>query len=152
MCIKASIWFKILVFLIVLIWGIFVCHLISVAETKYPRLVLDMNENQEAMMYLYERVYEEGLGYEDFKLLKNICQAESGCQQFIDGELLRGRINSYDAGIFQINEKYHLKTAEELGLDIHTTKGNIDYAIYLYQSNGTIDWKASKRVWQALDF
>ena len=65
--------FCILVFLIVLIWGIFVCHLISVAETKYTRLVLDMNENQQAMMYLYERVYEEGLGYEDFKLLKNIC-------------------------------------------------------------------------------
>ena len=103
MCIKTSIWFKVIVFSIVLIWGIFVCHLISVAETKYPRLVLDLNENQEAMMYLYERIYEEGLNYDDFKLLKNICKAESGCQQFIDGELLRGRVNGYDAGMFQIN-------------------------------------------------
>lgn len=150
MCIKTSFWFKVIVFLIVLIWGVFVCHLIGVSETKYPPLILDMDENQEAMMYLYERIYEEGLNYDDFKLLKNICQAESNCQQFIDGELLRGRVNSRDAGMFQINEKYHLKTAYELGLDIHTTQGNIDYAIYLYQSNGTRDWKASKRVWQAI--
>jgi len=65
---------------------------------------------------------------------------------------LRGRVNKKDAGMFQINEKYHLKTAEELGLDIHTTAGNIDYAIYLYKTNGTKDWNASKKIWQALDF
>ena len=57
---------------------------------------------------------------------------------------------STDIGLFQINDYYHAKTAEKMGIDIHTDRGNIVYAMWLMQKNGTRDWSASKQCWQKL--
>ena len=73
---------------------------------------------------------------------------ESGASQYDkDGRLLRGRVNPSDVGIFQINEKYHLAMSKKLGFDIHTTEGNIEYALWLMKNEGIQHWNASRSCW-----
>lgn len=60
---------------------------------------------------------------------------------------MRGEVNSNDIGLYQINTRYHLKKAKELGYDIFTEEGNTAYAIWLYGKEGTKPWNASKHCW-----
>ena len=77
-----------------------------------------------------------------------IARCESGLRQFDEnGEVLRGKINPKDVGIFQINEYYHLEASRALGYDIYTREGNIGYAIYLYNLQGTQPWNWSRGCW-----
>ncbi|MEK7208884.1 MAG: transglycosylase SLT domain-containing protein [Patescibacteria group bacterium] len=64
-----------------------------------------------------------------------------------DGEVLRGRANRYDVGIFQINEQYHLAKSRELGFDIYTPDGNIEYAVWLMKTSGRAPWVWSQPCW-----
>ena len=77
-----------------------------------------------------------------------IAYCESGMRQFNNGKVLSGVVNNKDKGVFQINEKYHLERSKSLGLDIHTTQGNIDYAIWLMEREGDKHWNASKPCWK----
>ena len=80
--------------------------------------------------------------------LYKVAKCESGLRQFnSDGSVLRGRQNSQDVGILQINERYHLEASRKMGYDIHTTKGNIDYGLYLYKHQGLTPWNWSKECW-----
>ena len=63
------------------------------------------------------------------------------------GEALRGQINPLDRGVFQINEYYHLDASKKMGIDILTLEGNIAYARYLYDTQGTAPWNWSKECW-----
>ena len=77
-------------------------------------------------------------------ILKKIAFCESGNKQFnSDGSVLRGKQNSKDVGKYQINEFYHLANAQKMGIDIYTEEGNTEYALYLYNKNGTKDWRYS---------
>lgn len=77
-----------------------------------------------------------------------IARCESGLRQFDEnGEVVRGKMNKLDVGIFQINEKYHADMAKKMGIDIYTEEGNMEYAHYLWLKNGTADWSASKDCW-----
>ncbi|MFA6416033.1 MAG: transglycosylase SLT domain-containing protein [Candidatus Paceibacterota bacterium] len=78
-----------------------------------------------------------------------IARCESGLTQYTDsGEVIRGRVNPLDVGIFQINEKYHLETAEKLGYNIYTAKGNIGYAMWLMKHEGNQHWNSSRPCWK----
>ena len=82
-------------------------------------------------------------------IMVKIASCESHFRQFDkNGEVLRGEQNPLDRGIFQINEYYHLENSKQLGYDIYTIKGNIGYARYLYDKNGTRDWGWSKFCWK----
>lgn len=86
----------------------------------------------------------------DAPILKRIAFCESQNRQFNEvGGVLRGHINSQDVGFMQINEKYHLGTATKLGLNIYTLEGNIDYAKYLYRTQGVKPWVHSSHCWDA---
>lgn len=88
---------------------------------------------------------------QDPELAIAIAHCESRTRQFDkDGNVLRGEVNPLDAGIFQINEKYHLATSEKMGIDIHTTTGNIVYAMWLLKTQGNSPWNWSKFCWQKL--
>lgn len=63
------------------------------------------------------------------------------------GQTIRGIINRNDIGIMQINEVYHGKAAESLGLDIYSLDGNLRYARHLYSIEGTRPWRSSKDCW-----
>jgi len=65
-----------------------------------------------------------------------------------DGEtVLRGRVNKFDIGICQINELYHQKRIDTLGVDIYTEGGNIRYAKDLFDRQGAGPWIWSKSCW-----
>lgn len=85
----------------------------------------------------------------DATLAREIAYCESSLRQFDPktGEVVRGVRNPSDIGLFQINEKYHLERSRELGFDIHTTEGNIAYALYLLKQEGSRHWNWSKPCW-----
>lgn len=86
--------------------------------------------------------------YSDTPILIEIARCESTFTHYDkNGDIVRGRVNSADVGVMQINEKYHLETAEKLGYDIHTVEGNVNYAKYLYDKYGAQPWKASSPCW-----
>ncbi len=78
----------------------------------------------------------------------DVARCESTFRQFnSDGDILRGIVNSKDVGVFQINEKFHLEKSKEMGYDIYSIDGNIQYARYLYDHQGLKPWKWSKDCW-----
>lgn len=64
-----------------------------------------------------------------------------------DGNVLRGVQNSKDVGIMQINEYFHADKAKQMNLDIHAIEGNMEFARYLFEREGTRPWNASKKCW-----
>jgi hypothetical protein len=86
--------------------------------------------------------------YADDPVLVKIASCESNFRQYdANGNILRGVENHYDVGVMQINEKYHLDEAVSMGLDIRTTKGNVAFAKYLYDTQGADPWSASQKCW-----
>ena len=86
--------------------------------------------------------------YADTPILVEIARCESTFSQFDkDGNVVRGKVNSKDVGVMQINEKYHSETATVLGYDLHTIEGNVAYAKHLYEEQGSKPWSASKFCW-----
>lgn len=82
-------------------------------------------------------------------ILAEIAKCESKFRQVNEaGEVLRGEVNQSDVGLLQINEAYHQKKATELGLDLETVNGNLAYAKYLYDQEGTKPWSASAKCWR----
>ncbi|HRH25935.1 MAG TPA: hypothetical protein PLF31_00455 [Candidatus Paceibacterota bacterium] len=81
-------------------------------------------------------------------ILAEIAFCESTLRHYdSSGKVLRGKVDSADVGVMQINERYHKKTAEKLGLDLLTLEGNLAYAEYLYKKSGSQPWSASKPCW-----
>lgn len=81
-------------------------------------------------------------------IMVHIAWCESRLRQFgEDGLVLQGDVDPDDTGAFQINKWFHLKTAQGLGINVDTLPGNIAYARYLYDKNGTWDWRWSRHCW-----
>jgi hypothetical protein len=86
--------------------------------------------------------------FEETPVLAKIAMCESTLRHFgKDGKVLRGKVDSADVGLMQINERYHGDKAKSLGYDLETVHGNLDYAKYLYDREGTKPWNASKKCW-----
>jgi len=88
--------------------------------------------------------------FEDKPVLARIAYCESKFTHYEkNGDVLRGKITPKDVGVMQINEYYHGKTAEELGINLHSIEGNLAYAEWLYEREGTTPWNASKHCWES---
>jgi len=99
----------------------------------------DGNESVERTVNLY---------FSDIPIMTDIARCESEFRHFgRDGEVLRGEKIRSDVGVMQINEYYHAKTADALGINIYSLGGNMVYARYLYDSKGTSPWLSSVRCW-----
>ena len=86
--------------------------------------------------------------FADAPIMEDIARCESHFKQYdVDGSVYRGEINTLDVGIMQINEHYHAATAKKLGLDLYTIQGNVAYARYLYEKQGTAPWSSSEVCW-----
>lgn len=102
-------------------------------------------ENIEKKMSTEEYVRNH---FADTPILAEIARCESQFRQFDkNGEVLRGVVNDRDVGVMQINEYYHLETAEKTNIDIYTLEGNLEYGRKLYEKFGTDPWNASKPCW-----
>ena len=90
--------------------------------------------------------------FADTPILIKVAECESHFKQYdSDGSVHRGVVNNKDVGVMQINEHYHLSTAEALDLDIYTLQGNLAYAKYLYDQEGLQPWSSSKPCWGKSD-
>jgi len=86
--------------------------------------------------------------FSDVPVMSEVAYCESRFRQFGgNGDILRGKKNNLDVGVMQINEYYHLDTANKLGFDIHTLSGNLNYARYLFEKEGTTPWLSSSPCW-----
>ncbi len=86
--------------------------------------------------------------FKDAPIMEKVAYCESTYMQFDSvGVVHRGIVNNKDVGIFQINEKYHLKRSQDLGMDIYSIEGNMEYARVLYEEQGLQPWSASKPCW-----
>jgi hypothetical protein len=106
---------------------------------------LEVTETEKVTLTTKDKVEEY---FSDIPIMAEVSFCESRFRQHDKyGNLLRGKVDSRDVGVMQINEYYHLETAQKLGLDIHTLEGNLAYARYLYNKEGTRPWNASAPCW-----
>ncbi len=86
--------------------------------------------------------------YSDTPILANIAWCESRMRQLDqDGNIFRGKANSDDVGVMQINTRFHEATATAMGIDLESLAGNLEYAQYLYDKEGTKPWNSSSACW-----
>lgn len=98
-----------------------------------------------------ERVEEFVRAYfTDAPVMAEIAWCETKFKHFNRaGEVLRGEVTRSDTGVMQINEYFHGKTAKTLDIDIFSLEGNLHYARYLYEKEGTRPWNSSRHCWSA---
>ena len=86
--------------------------------------------------------------FSDIPIMISIARCESEFRHTLkDGTVLRGRVDSADTGVMQINQRYHGENARELGLDLDDVYDNMMYARDLYDRQGTRPWNASSACW-----
>jgi hypothetical protein len=75
-----------------------------------------------------------------------IARRESNFNQFeVDGKTpLRGRENSQDVCLMQINEGWWLKQSTNLGHNIYTLQGCLDMALWIRKNHGEDEWNTSQ--------
>lgn len=77
-----------------------------------------------------------------------IARCESKFTQFgAGGGALHGGYQNAMVGVFQIYEDIHAQEAAGLGMDIYALDGNLAYAKYLYERQGTTPWLSSFPCW-----
>ncbi len=103
--------------------------------------------NQPLTLEAYVRLY-----YRETPILAEIAKCESRFRHLgVNGKVLRGEAVVEDVGVMHINEFYHEDAAKVLGLDLHTLDGNLAYAKWLYNKEGTAPWYSSSKCWQKSD-
>lgn len=87
--------------------------------------------------------------WQDAPVMAKVAYCESTFRHFGEnGQALRGRVNSADVGVMQINETVHKATAVKMGLDLEKLDDNLAYARHLYRTQGTAPWVYSAHCWQ----
>jgi hypothetical protein len=95
-----------------------------------------------------EQEAEVRAAFADAPAMISIARCESKFTQFgKGGTALHGGYGGKMVGIFQVYSDIHAAYAKSLGMDIYTTEGNIAYARYLYQTEGTKPWLSSFPCW-----
>jgi hypothetical protein len=85
--------------------------------------------------------------FADLPVMVEIARCESGFRQLDEnGNPLYGGSGGM-VGVFQEAAAIHSNTAKDLGYDINTLDGNLKYARYLYETEGTVPWLASQSCW-----
>jgi hypothetical protein len=86
--------------------------------------------------------------YKETPILADIAWCESRMRHLDkNGEIFRGIVNDKDIGVMQINTRFHEATATDMGINLYSLEGNLEYAEYLYDKEGTRPWNASKKCW-----
>lgn len=86
--------------------------------------------------------------FKDDPIMADIAWCESRMRHLDkDGEIFRGKVNNNDIGVMQINTYYHLEDSKKLGYDIYSLNGNLAYAKYLREKQGTKPWLSSSPCW-----
>ena len=121
---------------------------ISGLSTSNLNLPIKLEETTSKVEELSVEKYVEKY-FSDIPVLKEVAKCESRFrQEDKNGNILKGTINSFDRGVMQINELYHLDRAENLGYDISELSGNVSYARHLFEREGLKPWNSSASCWK----
>jgi hypothetical protein len=86
--------------------------------------------------------------FADIPVMIQVARCESQFRHTLpDGSILKGKVDSADTGVMQINKRYHSAEAEKMGLDLNDIYDNMAFARHLYEKQGTKPWKASSACW-----
>lgn len=96
------------------------------------------NENIESRVREY---------FTDVPIMISIAKCESEFRQFGSSGALHGGAGGAMIGVFQVHETVHGDFARDNGMDISTLEGNLAYARYLYEREGTRPWLSSFPCW-----
>ena len=122
---------------------------VTVTETptlEQQNVVKEISKNEVEKMMSTEQYVRQY--FSDIPIMVQIAKCESHYRQLDDnGDIHRGVENNQDVGVMQINEHYHLDTAQKEKFDIYTLEGNTQYARELYEKFGTQPWSSSKACW-----
>lgn len=136
---KEEIWRWLILFIIFFLIIYLINHLLKKIPDREIN-IQSLDEKTKIKFLLFNKVIEKNLSYNDYIILLKIAYAESCLNHFDKNySILRGKYNSFDKGLFQINEKYHFvgDSLEE----------NIEYAVNLYIKDKTRHWSYSKKNW-----
>ena len=87
--------------------------------------------------------------FSDVPEMIEIARCESGFRQYqADGSPLWGGLGNGMVGVFQVYKQIHAHQARSLGYDLRTLAGNLGYARYLYELQGTSPWNSSAQCWR----
>lgn len=86
--------------------------------------------------------------FADTPIMIDIARCESEYRQYdAYGGVLHGGLADGMIGLFQLYERIHYAIALPMGYDIDTPQGNMAYARYLYEEQGTTPWLSSSPCW-----
>jgi peptidoglycan hydrolase-like protein with peptidoglycan-binding domain len=86
--------------------------------------------------------------FADAPVMIRVADCESKFRQFTDsGNVLHGGTGGKMIGVYQLYGDIHRSAADKLGFNIDTMLGNISYARYLYDQEGTDPWMSSFSCW-----
>jgi hypothetical protein len=84
----------------------------------------------------------------DPPILRKIATCESQNTHYDrQGNVLRGKLNKYDIGKYQINTALWGHVATQQGYDLYNEQGNEQMAHYLLDHYGTLPWRRSAACW-----
>ncbi len=128
-----------------LVYGGPVAVVASTNATTMPSIV-QVEEEHDRPLTLESHVREY---FKDTPILAEVARCESTFRHILsDGRVLRGKVNSDDVGVMQINEYYHSKTADRMDLNLKDLDDNLAYAKYLYNKEGVKPWMSSSKCWK----
>jgi hypothetical protein len=84
----------------------------------------------------------------DSEIMTQVAFCESTLVHSKNGEVTTGIENKSDKGLFQINLFYWEEIAKKKGIDIHSLKGNIRMAKYIFDTQGLQAWVSSSKCWK----
>lgn len=106
----------------------------------------EVDENKIYPLTLEQYVREY---FEEEPILAEIAKCESTFRHFgKNGKVIRGIQNREDVGLMQINEYFHGDSAKKNGFDIYSLEGNMSYAKWLYERQGSVPWVHSSKCWK----
>lgn len=117
--------------------------IIFIPKTVYPQEIAPKTPKK-APQSIEQLILEQ---FPQDPVMVLVARAESGLRQFDKNGNVIVNKETNDRGLFQINYRYHGKTAEKMGLDIDTLEGNIAYTKYLLRTQGLNAWSASAHNW-----
>jgi len=115
-------------------------QVLAYEETTTPRSHVRADVESEVEAY-----------FQDIPIMAKVAWCESRHTHInpATGKVLRGRVNSSDVGVMQINLYYHEERAKSLNLNLFDLSDNMAYARKLYEEQGTQPWSASRACWGA---
>lgn len=88
--------------------------------------------------------------FKDIPVMIQIARCESGFRHTLeDGSVLKGKVDSADTGVMQINKRFHADKATTMNLNLDNLNNNMAYARHLYETEGTRPWNASASCWNS---